>query len=271
MTRKSPHPAVRDNRSRLIDIVAVFDTTGSMSNKIQGLVESMARIVSGLGGLQLDWRFTCVPFGDLTIPTDRIVADLPFHRTVGSAQNQLRSLPRFSGGSNLGESSAEAMLAALDRDFRPNAVKVIVLITDEPALGQRQVLEHVDDRLGTMEALCFTIAPDLPYFRDWADHHGGSWQPIGASIDGQELALLFEDVMNGAATIADDVLSRHGGSLRRYLARATLPSRTIKPQRQLNPAQPGVVPARRISRAPTRALPPTQRTPPSRRLGPGRG
>lgn len=43
-------------------------------------------------------------------------------------------LPQCSGGENDGESSIEAMLSGLKRPRRPHAVKIVVLVTDEPAL-----------------------------------------------------------------------------------------------------------------------------------------
>lgn len=100
MSRALPTPEITNNVSRLLDIVVAFDTTGSMSNKIQSLVESLAEIVALLGRMQLGWRFAAVPFGDLMVPGDRIVADLPLVTGVRSAQAQLRALSRFSGGAN---------------------------------------------------------------------------------------------------------------------------------------------------------------------------
>src|SRR4051812_19081147 len=63
---------------REVDVCFVFDTTGSMSNKIDGLVQTMDQLVTELAKLALDWRVTTVPFGDLSIPGDRVVNDAPF-------------------------------------------------------------------------------------------------------------------------------------------------------------------------------------------------
>ena len=173
----------KDNFSHLVDFVAIFDTTGSMSDKIHALIATMAEVVAELGRMQLDWRFKTVPFGDLSVPGDRIVVDLPFVATVAQAQSQLRHLPRFSGGGNVGESSADAMLAATRLRFRSNAVKVLVLLTDEPALGRPQGIGAVDSALTTLDAICFTIAPPYDYFRRWAVQHGGEWRQVATSVD----------------------------------------------------------------------------------------
>jgi hypothetical protein len=51
-----------------VDICFVFDTTGSMSDKVDGLVMSFESIEDTFHRLQLDWRMTAVPFGDLRVP-----------------------------------------------------------------------------------------------------------------------------------------------------------------------------------------------------------
>lgn len=284
MDGASRHPAITNNASRLVDVATVFNTTESMSNKIQSLIASLADIFGLLGPRQVHWRFVSVPFGDLTLPGDRIVTDLPFTAHVASAQRQLRSLPRFSGGGNPGESSGEALLATLEREFRPNAVKVVVLVTDEPALGGRLIHDRVDQAPGWFEAICFTIALDLTYFHRWAEQHGGTWQPIGTTIDGGSLMRLFDEVMAGAVRVADEIHTRHSGSVRRYRQRAALPAPATPGQE--TPPRPlvGLAPSRvltkggrsersrsprRLTRADERLLDGRDTAPPLRRLGPG--
>jgi hypothetical protein len=119
----------------LVDICLVFDTTGSMSDKIDGLISCMTGFVDRLTELGLNWQLTTVPFGDLTVPGDRVVTQLPFVDSAEAAKAQIRSMPRFSGGSNEGESCVEAMRAALSKPWREGTVRILVLLTDEPALG----------------------------------------------------------------------------------------------------------------------------------------
>jgi len=209
---------------RELDLCFVFDTTGSMSNKIDGLVLCMDTLVDELGKLALDWRVTTVPFGDLTVPGDRIVADQPFVSDVQSASRQLRSMPRFSGGGNAGESSIEAMLAASQKTYRPQAVKALILITDEPALGSLQSLLTVDGALCALDAACFTVAPNLPYYKAWAEQHGGEWRLVGSSVDTSAMMQLFTSLLGKIATVADSIHRLGGGSVRAYLERGDDPS-----------------------------------------------
>ncbi len=200
-----------------VDICFVFDTTGSMANKIAGLVGCMTRLVADLDATGLDWRVTTVPFGDLTVPGDRIEDRLGFVTTCAAAQAQLRSMPRFSGGGNQGESSIEAMLVGLGRRWRPGAVKVVVLLTDEAALVSEGLgPETVSEGLRHHDAVCFVASPDLGYFRRWAEQNGGRWLPIAASMDTTTLLRLLRALVGEVATVAGDVHRLAGGSVRRY-------------------------------------------------------
>jgi hypothetical protein len=203
---------------RQVDICFVFDTTGSMNDKIDGLVSCTVDFVQELARLGLDWRVTAVPFGDLTVPSDRIVTDLPFVTTPEAGAQLLRALPRFSGGSNQGESSLDAMLAALAKPFRKKAVKVLVLLTDEPGLEGPQVTTRgVSDRLRTAEVVCFVASPDLQYYRAWANENGGKWYQIAASMDTGHLLDLLKSLVREVATVAQAVHELGGGSVRAYL------------------------------------------------------
>jgi hypothetical protein len=161
---------------RELDLCLVFDTTGSMADKIDGLISCMDALVADLARMALAWRMTTVPFGDLTVLGDRVVDDQPFVADARRASHQLRTMPRFHGGGNLGESSIEAMLAACRKRYRANAVKVLVLVTDEPALGHEQGQHAVHAALSALDAACFSVAPDTPYFRRFATKHGGEWR-----------------------------------------------------------------------------------------------
>jgi hypothetical protein len=157
-----------------VDICFVFDTTGSMSNKIEGLIQCMTEFVDELGKMALDWRTTVVPFGDLTVTGDRVDAQLPFVADVTSAKGQLRTMQRFSGGANQGESSIDAMLAGLGKPWRQGVVKVIILLTDEPALGAEQAAGRVDEGLSSSDVICFVASVPEQYYQSWASSHGES-------------------------------------------------------------------------------------------------
>ena len=199
-----------------VDVCFVFDTTGSMSDKIDGLVACMTDFVEAFSQLALDWRCTCVPFGDLTVPGDRVDAQLPFVATADEAKLQLRQMPRFSGGGNTGESSIEAMLAAIGKPWRQEAVRVLVLLTDEPALEVRRA-QQILEKLQADEIICFAASPPEAYYRDWAQRNGGQWTAIGPQMDTAELLNLLRSLVRDVAQVARDVHQLAGGSVRKYL------------------------------------------------------
>jgi hypothetical protein len=199
-----------------VDVCFVFDTTGSMSDKIDGLVNCMTGFVDELAKLKLDWRTTCVPFGDLTVSGDRVDGQLPFVTTAESAKRQLRSMPAFNGGANQGESSIEAMMAGLVKPWRPDAVRVIVLLTDDYALGSNRSSD-VDRRLGSGELICFVASIPTDYYKSWATGHGGRWFEIGPYLDTSALLNLLKTMVRDVALVARDVHQLAGGSVRRYL------------------------------------------------------
>lgn len=205
-------------KGQAVDLCFVFDTTGSMNDKIDGLVQCLAGLVDQLARLRLDWRLTVVPFGDLTVPGDRVVGDLPFVSEAERATRMLCTLPRFSGGGNQGESSLEAMLTALDKPYRPEAVKVVVLLTDESALVVPQLTpDRVQARLRQAKVVCFVASPPEPYFRSWAQANAGAWYPISASMETAALLELLRSLVRHVADTAGRVHQLAGGSVARYL------------------------------------------------------
>ena len=200
----------------MADICIVFDTTASMGGKIEGLVDCMAGFAGDLAGLSLDWRMSVLPFGDLTVPGDRIVAGLPFVASAAEATSQLRAMPRFAGGGNQGESSIEALLSAIAKPWRPKAVRVVLLLTDEPALGADRAQEALR-RLNSAEIVCFVASPDHRYYRSWASGTGGQWVKISRSMDTRDVLNLLRGLVKNVAKAASDLHAIAGGSYRKYL------------------------------------------------------
>ena len=202
---------------RMVDLCFVFDTTGSMSDKIDGLVECMVDFVRELSGLALDWRVSVVPFGDLTVPGDRIVGDLPFVSDRATAERLLREMPRNHGGGNEGESVLEAIRAALAKPYRQGAVKVFVVLTDEPALQGRLTTSRVEKDLLRSEVIAFVASPPQGYYRRWAELTGGSWFEIDESLDCGAIVAMLRGLAKRVALVAAQVHSLAGGSVAHYL------------------------------------------------------
>lgn len=201
---------------RQVDFCFVFDTTGSMSDKIDGLVACMVDFVRELDSLSLDWRISVLPFGDLTVQGDRIVADKPFVNDRRAAEAELRQMVRNSGGGNRGESAIEAMRAALMKPYLQDAVKILILLTDEPALGAAANADSLERSLLDEEFIAFIVAPDFPYYRRWADASGGSWLLISSAVDTTAILNLLRELATHLVQVAHEVHALAGGSVKAY-------------------------------------------------------
>jgi hypothetical protein len=207
----------RDSAKARADLVFVIDTTGSMNDKIDGLVETCESFVDRLATRHIDWAAAVVGFGDLTVEGDRIVAT-PFSSNTERVKGLLRGLPRYSGGGNDGESSLEAVQAALNQPgFRSDAMKVVILITDEPALQKQLKPATITGRLREAGAITFVLSPDLKYFRSMAADTGGHWWKVESGGDFSKILAIFDRIATQVASTVAAVQKLTGGDVKEYL------------------------------------------------------
>lgn len=208
----------RDSAKARADLVFVIDTTGSMNDKIDGLIESCQSFVDRLATKHIDWVAAVVGFGDLTVEGDRIVAT-PFSSSTERVKALLRGLPRYSGGGNEGESSLEALQVALDQPgYRPDAMKVVVLITDEPALQRKLRPAAMSGRLREAGAIAFVLSPNLKYFRSMATETGGQWWNVDSGGDFSQILAVFDKIATKVASTLAAVHKLAGGNVKEYLS-----------------------------------------------------
>jgi hypothetical protein len=98
------------------------------------------------------------------------------------------------------------------------AVKVLVLITDEPALQERITAAEMTKRLKQKEFLVFVVATEDQYYQDMARETGGIWKLISPTTDLSEILKLFRDLAKKVSKIAKDVHQIGDGSVKKYLA-----------------------------------------------------
>jgi hypothetical protein len=199
-----------------LDLVFAIDTTGSMSDKIDGLLQTCERFVDELASLSLSHRIAVVAFGDLTVPGDDIVT-FGFTSQVEEVKRNLNNVPRYGGGGNEGESSFEALEKAIALPFRPNVVKAIVLITDEPALRHHIAATDLLEHLRRQEILTFVVSPPEDYFQRIARQTGGVWYQVSAQTDFTDLIAMFQKLAARICSVVSDVFRVGSGSVSTYL------------------------------------------------------
>jgi len=118
-----------------VDVMLVVDATGSMQDHYGKLAANLQRLTEKLKAENRDLRF------GVTIFRDRVDApgEDPFVLTFG-AEEFTRDLPelerrlkevRADGGGDPAESGFDGLAFAARRSFRPDAARVLVLITDD--------------------------------------------------------------------------------------------------------------------------------------------
>lgn len=204
-------------RGKSVDLVFVIDTTGSMSDKIKGLLQTAGKFLDRFGKLEMDSRVAIVAFGDLTVRGDKIVAT-GFTRSLETTKSSLQKIPRYSGGGNRGESALEALQKAMALEFRDGVVKVILLLTDEPALETRNLkVGMVIDQLQASEMLTFVVSTPEKYYKEMADRTGGKWYKISAKTDFTDLLEMFGDIADKVSETVEDVYRVGDGRVADYL------------------------------------------------------
>jgi hypothetical protein len=200
-----------------VDFLFAIDTTGSMSDKIDGLLATCLAFADECQKCALSPQLSLVAFGDLTVPGDDIVVTVRAG-TIEDFKRGLGTIPRYGGGGNEGESSLDAVLSATDVECRAGAVKMIVLITDEPPLQHGQVTAAgVTEKLIKNQYVAFVVSPPLGVYQDMAKRTGGKWYEISSSTDFSDLLDKFRNLAKRASNVAQTVHRIAGGSVSEYL------------------------------------------------------
>ena len=161
-------------------------------------------------------RLAVVAFGDLSVRGDKIVRT-DFTSNVEVTKKSLRNIPRYKGGGNKGKSSLEAIDKALDLPFDEDAVKALILITDEPAHQKHIKADEMIGRLAEREFLVFVVSPPLDYFKAMAKRNGGKWYKVAADTDFTDLLQMFRDMASRVSHVVSDVHEYGEGSVAKYL------------------------------------------------------
>ena len=120
---------VGEGGPRPVDIVFVFDVTGSMDDEIDGVKEVAIDFADKLRAARRDFRLGLVGFDDsittVQLPDNGLTADAEEFKSWIS---ELRA----RGGGDDPEIALDALVRASEMSYREGAQKVLILITDAP-------------------------------------------------------------------------------------------------------------------------------------------
>lgn len=109
-----------------LDLAVVFDDSGSMKQQIDATKSKINGLIKHLNVSGLDARYALVTF------SDKVTIRANWTKNQNSIYRSINSLRAF-GGDDEPEASLDAIEAALSMGFRPNAQKIILVVTDAHA------------------------------------------------------------------------------------------------------------------------------------------
>ena len=116
---------------RKFDLMIALDSTGSMGDEIEFLKSELRSIVGDISAYypQLDIRVGLVSYRDIgdeyVTRTNRLTGDL---NVIQASLNRTRG----TGGGDTPEAMDQALVRAVGQDWRPDAVKSMLLVADAP-------------------------------------------------------------------------------------------------------------------------------------------
>lgn len=118
-------------RATKLDLMLVVDTTGSMGDEIRYLQSELRSIIAAITEKHrdLDIRIGFVFYRDMG--DDYVTRTVAFDRDIGRVQGAL-ARQDANGGGDYPEAMDRALIRAVGQEWRPDAVKSLLLVADAP-------------------------------------------------------------------------------------------------------------------------------------------
>lgn len=203
------------SEGRPVDVVFVFDTTGSMGSEISGMKTAVINFANTLAGAGVDARFGLTEYKDFSKSCSGVTcggsSDFPY-KVYGSG-NLVNAATlktwidglRASGGAD----GPESLLAALahtvnDQNFRAGAQKFAVVITDAPPHDDGHCCNVEGNTLGGVIAklnragiIAHVIGPNNASVKKIAADTKGLWFQIRAT--GVDFKSIIDSIASSIA------------------------------------------------------------------------
>jgi tetratricopeptide (TPR) repeat protein len=150
-----------------LDLAIVFDETTSMEAEINSLKSKVKDLTQEINSSKFDARYSLVTFNG-----SDIITEIGWTNEANIFKNVIGLLSISGGNSQLPENSLDAIEKVLSSGFRPDAQKVVIVVTDEPALQKGDgisnspfTMEDVKRDLLKSGAILFAVSPDFYDFK----------------------------------------------------------------------------------------------------------
>lgn len=170
-----------------LDLGIVFDETTSMEEEINALKSKVKDLTYKINSSKLDARYSLVTFNGADVTTR-----INWTSDAESFRNIIGKLSLSGGNTELPENSLEGIERALSLGFRPDAQKVIIVVTDEPSRqkgdgksNSSYTKDDVKSDLLKTNAMLIAVSPD---FRNRNVNPGFQLSNLPKYVDMRELA-----------------------------------------------------------------------------------
>ncbi len=201
-----------------LDLAVVFDETDTMADEIDAMQSKVDDLTNKIKSSNIDARYSLVTFKTEVLPKIEWTED------AGIFKREIDLLRASGGNYKRPEDPLGGVATALSFGFRPDAQKIIIVITDEPSMqrgdGWSNSPYHEDDvQQDLLDAgvMLVAVSPDfrsgtipsniprsdLPLYadmRDLAQNSGGLWININ-SADFSVILDQLEEVITGTYVI----------------------------------------------------------------------
>jgi tetratricopeptide (TPR) repeat protein len=192
-----------------LDLAVVIDNSQSMSDEIDALKAKVKDLIDEINHSNMDARYSLLSFRE-------IASSEKIHWTSNSAnfEGEIGKLHASGGSNSSPENSIEGIECALSGRFRSNALKVVIVVTDEPSYqkgdgGYHSIhsLNDVSNDLINAGVMFVAVSPDfrnpsrdagvprgdlLKYadMRELASQSGGVW----IDIDSANFSSILDEI-----------------------------------------------------------------------------
>jgi len=179
-----------------VDVIFIFDTTGSMQEEIDKMVSISRNFATQLVLTGSKYRIGVVAFGGYN-ESSVIRSVCPMIEDVNKVRNFLSKFKAHGGGY---EDQIYAMEFALNQIFRPKAKKIFILITDEDIGGSeekgtrkittsRYTLGELISLLKKQQITVYVVAIPAEKYKYLADSTGGKFYNIDGKRDFTDIVM----------------------------------------------------------------------------------
>ena len=202
-----------------LDFAVVFDNTTSMNDEIRALKLRIKELIQKINSSNLDTRYSLVTFsGSTVVAATNWTNDAEFFITT------IGKLSVSGGNLNSPENSLDGIEKALSFGFRPNAQKILLVVTDEPSHQKGDgdsnsfyLIDDVRQDLSNDGVMLIAVSPDfndsrinpdvprsdLPKYadmRELAHQANGLWVDI-SSADFFAILNQLQEILTGTYII----------------------------------------------------------------------